>query len=37
LSEWLTHAPPSLVMQHLNINAETLARFPNNRPDIMPV
>jgi oxalate decarboxylase len=36
LSEWLTHAPPKLVMQHLNISAETLAKFPNNRPDVMP-
>jgi hypothetical protein len=24
-------------MQHLNISRETLARFPNNRPDIVPV
>jgi oxalate decarboxylase len=37
LSEWLTHVPPKLVMQHLNISAETLAKFPNNRPDVMPV
>ena len=37
LSEWLTHAPPSLVMQHLNISRETLARFPKSRPDIMPL
>ncbi len=37
LSDWLTHAPPQLVMQHLNITAETLARFPINRPDILPL
>lgn len=36
LSEWLTHAPPKLVMQHLNISADVLAKFPNNRPDVMP-
>jgi len=36
LSEWLTHAPPKLVMQHLNITAEVLAKFPNNRPDVVP-
>jgi oxalate decarboxylase len=37
LSDWLSHAPPQLVMEHLNISRETLARFPNNRPDVMPV
>jgi oxalate decarboxylase len=36
LSEWLTHAPPKLVMQHLNISADVLAKFPNNRPDVVP-
>jgi oxalate decarboxylase len=36
LSEWLTHVPPKLVMQHLNISAEVLAKFPNNRPDVVP-
>jgi oxalate decarboxylase len=37
LSDWLTHTPPELVMSHLNISRETLAKFPNNRPDVMPV
>jgi oxalate decarboxylase len=37
LSDWLSHAPPRLVMEHLNISRETLARFPNSRPDIVPV
>jgi oxalate decarboxylase len=37
LSEWLSHAPPQLVMQHLNISRETLARFPNSGPAIVPV
>ena len=36
LSEWLTHAPPKLVMQHLNISADVLSKFPNNRPDVVP-
>jgi oxalate decarboxylase len=37
LSDWLTHVPPQLVMEHLNISRETLARFPKNRPDIVPL
>jgi oxalate decarboxylase len=37
LSEWLTHVPPELVTQHLNISRETLARFPNTGPDLMPM
>jgi oxalate decarboxylase len=37
LSDWLTHTPPRMVMEHLNISADMLARFPNNRPDVLPV
>ncbi|MDB5955238.1 MAG: putative oxalate decarboxylase [Ramlibacter sp.] len=37
LSDWLTHVPPQLVMEHLNIDRETLARFSRTRPDIVPV
>jgi oxalate decarboxylase len=36
LSDWLTHSPPQMVMQTLNISAETFAKFPRNRPGIMP-
>jgi oxalate decarboxylase len=36
LSDWLTHTPPALVAQHLNIDPAVLARFPNDRPGIMP-
>jgi oxalate decarboxylase len=36
LSAWLTHTPPALVAQHLNIDAADLAKFPNNSPGIMP-
>ena len=37
LSDWLTRSPPQLVMEHLNITAETFAQFPKDRPDILPV
>jgi oxalate decarboxylase len=37
LSDWLTHTPAKMVMDTLNISRETLAKFPNNRPDIVPV
>jgi oxalate decarboxylase len=37
LADWLTHSPPDMVMQTLNISGETLAKFPRNRPGIMPL
>ncbi|PLZ01704.1 cupin [Burkholderia sp. WAC0059] len=37
LSDWLTHTPPQMVMEHLNISPDVLAKFPNNRPDVVPV
>ncbi len=37
LSDWLTHTPPKMVMDTLNISRETLAKFPNSRPDIVPI
>jgi oxalate decarboxylase len=36
LSDWLTHAPPELVAQHLNIDTATLARFPKGQLGIQP-
>jgi oxalate decarboxylase len=36
LSDWLTHTPPALVAQHLNVDETTIQRFPNNRPGVMP-
>jgi oxalate decarboxylase len=33
LSDWLRHAPPELVMQHLNISRETLVQLASVRPD----
>jgi oxalate decarboxylase len=36
LSEWITHAPPKMVMETLNITRETLAKFPSNSPGIVP-
>ena len=36
LSDWLTHTPPALVAQHLNIDPAVLARFPRDRPGIVP-
>jgi oxalate decarboxylase len=37
LSDWLTHSPPDMVMETLNISAETLAKFPKNHPGVMPL
>ena len=36
LSDWLAHTPHSLVAQHLNIDPSVVARFPNNKPEIVP-
>ncbi len=36
LSNWLTHTPPELVAQHLNIDPQVIAKWPNSAPGIMP-
>jgi oxalate decarboxylase len=36
LSVWLSHTPPAMVAQHLRVDAATIARFPSDRPEIMP-
>jgi oxalate decarboxylase len=33
LSDWLRHAPPEMVMQHLNISRETLAQLSSVSPN----
>jgi oxalate decarboxylase len=37
LSDWLTHTPPELVAQHLNIDASVVRQFPNKPPGFMPI
>jgi oxalate decarboxylase len=36
LSDWLTHTPPALVAQHLNVDVAALAKWPNDGPVVMP-
>ncbi|QOZ30016.1 oxalate decarboxylase family bicupin [Bradyrhizobium sp. CCBAU 51753] len=36
LSNWLTHTPPKLVAQHLNVDEATIAKWPHNAPGLMP-
>jgi oxalate decarboxylase len=36
LSEWLSHAPPELVMAHLNIDKATLDALPKEKVAIVP-
>jgi oxalate decarboxylase len=36
LSDWLTHTPPKLVAQHLNVDEAVIARWPDNSPGTMP-
>jgi oxalate decarboxylase len=35
-SDWLAHSPPEMVAATFNLDPETVARFPRNRPDLMP-
>jgi oxalate decarboxylase len=37
LSDWLAHTPPEIVATTLNLTLESIARFPKNRPDVVPV
>lgn len=37
LSDWLTHTPPALVAAHLNVTPEDIAKWPNGKPDVMPL
>jgi oxalate decarboxylase len=37
LSDWLAHSPIDMVAETLNLDPSIIARFPKNRPDIMPV
>lgn len=36
LSDWLAHTPRALVAKHLNMDPAIIARFPANKPEIMP-
>jgi oxalate decarboxylase len=37
LSDWLTHTPPEMVAQTLNIDPALLRRFPSDSPAFLPV
>jgi oxalate decarboxylase len=37
LSDWITHTPPEMVAQTLNLSADTIAKFPRGKPEIVPV
>jgi oxalate decarboxylase len=37
LSDWLTHTPTAMVSQTLKIDHETIAKFPNGKPVVLPV
>jgi len=37
LSDWLTHSPPEMVVEHLNIDPATLASWPGLNAGIMPM
>ena len=36
LSDWMSHTPPELVMQHLNLSRETLAAIPKDKRIVVP-
>lgn len=37
LSDWITHTPPQMVAQTLNIDLSVLRQFPQNAPGVVPV
>jgi oxalate decarboxylase len=37
LSDWITHTPAAMVAQHLNVSEQTIATFPRNKPEIVPI
>lgn len=37
LSDWMSHAPPELITQHLGISEETLRMIPKDKAPVMPV
>jgi oxalate decarboxylase len=37
LSDWLTHTPPKMVAAHFNVDEATIARWPRDKPAILPV
>jgi oxalate decarboxylase len=37
LSDWLAHSPPEMVAETLNLDPSVIAKFPRNRPDIVPI
>ncbi len=36
LSDWITHTPPELIMQHLGITLETLQAIPKDKLNVVP-
>ncbi len=36
LSDWVTHTPPELIMQHLGISQETLQKIPKDKAPVVP-
>ncbi len=36
LADWLAHTPPEMVAATFNLDREVVARFPRDRPSIMP-
>ena len=36
LSDWLAHSPIDMVAETLNLDPSIIARFPKNRPDVVP-
>ncbi len=36
LSDWVTHTPPELIMEHLRISKETLQNIPKDKAPVVP-
>jgi oxalate decarboxylase len=36
LSGWLTHSPPEMVAEHLNVDVATISKWPGDGPAVLP-
>jgi len=37
LSDWLTHTPPALVAAHFNLTPADIGKWPNMKPNVLPL
>ena len=36
LTDWISRTPPVMAAQHVNVSEATIAKFPRDKPEVMP-